>query len=53
MLANRLLRPSSRDCDVPIIDLFPERYQVIPDILLTSVCAYVTIYPHHYMETIY
>ena len=35
-----------------IIDLFPEKYQVLPDKLLTSVCAYVTTYNNHHIETI-
>ena len=51
MLANRLLRPC-RGSEMPIVDLFPEKYEVIPDKLLASVCAHVTVCTYHYVEVL-
>jgi len=41
MLAHYLVR-KCRGSE-PIIDLFPQNYQSIPEVLLSSVCAYVSL----------
>lgn len=51
MLANRLLHPC-RGNETPIVDLFPEKYEAIPDRLLASVCAYVAVCTNHYVEVL-
>ena len=40
MIANRLIQ-TGKGSSMPIIDLFPEQYTTIPDILVSSSCAYV------------
>ena len=40
MIASCLIRPA-KGSDMPVINLFPEQYMTIPDILVTSSCAYV------------
>ena len=41
MLGNYLTR--SYRINQSIIDLFPESYHCIPDVLLSSICAYVSL----------
>ncbi|KIM67429.1 hypothetical protein SCLCIDRAFT_20945 [Scleroderma citrinum Foug A] len=40
MIANRLIW-TRKGSSMPIIDLFPEQYMTIPDILVSSSCAYI------------